>query len=97
MRKLPWLRIGAVAALWTVVGGAALCGWMVGKHDAAREFSEQQRRLAAGETSTRACGMDVELLHLRREHLAPPGRHDAGPSQIAAPGYFHLRSLITAR
>ena len=100
MRNVSWLRIGGVAALWTIIGGAAVCGWMVGKHEATQEYAELQRRLASGERTTCACGGEFELLDLRRDNgLAPPSRrgNDAGPIQIAAPGYFHLRSLITAR
>lgn len=101
MRKVSWLRIGGVAALWTIVGGAAVCGWIVGKHDAAQEYAELQKRLASGERAQRSCGADFELLDLRRDNgLAPPPARradEAGPVEIAAPGYFHLRSLITAR
>ncbi len=98
MRKFPWLRLGVIAALWTTVAGAAVCGWIVGKHDAAREFSDLQRRLITGTPPARACGTEVELLNLQPDSIAPPlGRNEAGPSEIAAPGLFHLRSLITAR
>jgi hypothetical protein len=100
MRKFPWLRIGAVAALWMVVGGAAVSGWMVGRSDAAREYSDLQRRLTVGEITTKPCGAEFELLDLRRDNgVAPPAqrRPEPGPTEISAPGYFHLRSLITAR
>jgi len=94
------MRIGAVAGLWSLVGGAAVCGWMVGKHDATREYSELQRRLTASTHVTRACGAEFELLDLRRENgiVPPPARADEdGFTQIAAPSYLHLRSLLTAR
>ena len=100
MRNLPWMRIGAVAALWSIVGGAAFCGWMVGKHDATREYSELQRRLTAGAKVMRACGADFELLDLGRDNgVMPPLERENrnGATQISAPGYFHLRALITAR
>lgn len=98
MRKATWLRIGAIAALWTIVGGAAISGWLVGKHDAAREFSDLQQRLTADDPPVRACGSEVEFLDLKPDSIAPPaGRDNAGRSEIAAPGFLHLRSLISAR
>lgn len=98
MRKIPWLKIGAVAALWTIVAGAAVSGWMIGKSDAAREYSDLQRRLTAGTSASRSCGIEVELLEVPGREIAPPEyRAELGPTQIFAPAYLNLREMLTSR
>jgi len=99
MRSLPWIKIGAVAALWTIIAGAAVSGWMLGKREAAREYSDLQRRLTAGDTPTRSCGIEVDLLDSEgRGKALPSTPADAGPTQISAPpGFYHLREMLTLR
>ena len=98
MRSMTWIKIGAVAALWTIIAGAAVSGWMIGKKEAAREYSDLQRRLTSGNTSSRSCGIEVELLDPERPGRGKPLVADPGPTQIlAVPRFYHLRELLTLR
>ena len=98
MRNIPWLTLGAVGALWTIIMGAGVAGWMIGKSEAAQEYADLQRRINAGAPASGACGIDVELLDLRGSGspaLRAPG--EAATQIVARPGYLHLREMLTVR
>lgn len=95
MRSTLWLKIGAVAALWVIIVGAAGAGWMLGRSAADRQISELRQRLAADTPSRPTCGIEVDLLDAREPDRFP----DSGPQGISAnalrsPGYLHLRQML---
>jgi hypothetical protein len=95
MRRIPWLKIGAVAALWAIIVGAAGAGWMLGRGDAARQVSELRQRLAADTSSRPSCGIEVELLDAREPDKFPEiGPQGISANVLRAPGYLHLRQML---
>ena len=100
MSKLPWLKLGAVAVLWTTILGAAGAGWMIGRSEAARQVSELRQRIAADMPHKQTCGIEVDLLDSRKADKFPEPpvhgiRMDA--SSLRSPGYLHLREMLTMR
>ena len=100
MSKLPWLKIGAVAALWTIILGASAAGFVIGRSDAARQVSELRQRLAADTPSKQTCGIEVDLLDSREADRFPEPpllgiRMDI--TSLRSPGYLHLREMLTSR
>jgi len=66
MTRFAWLKVGAVAVLWTIVAAAAVSGWVISRGEAARQISKLHERLAAADTSPKqSCGLEVELLDAR--------------------------------
>jgi hypothetical protein len=100
MSRVVWLKIGAVAALWMIIGGAAVSGWMIGRSGAARQISELRQQLAADATAPRpSCGVEIELLD------AQPGNSRIAANLFGltlggilprAPQHLHLREMLTA-
>lgn len=100
MSKLPWLKIGVAAALWTIIAGAAVSGWVIGRGDAAQQIAELRQRLAADAAPKQSCGLEIEFLDARPSD-------EAGPANLfgitldgilpKAPLHLHLREMLTAR
>ncbi|HEY7609890.1 MAG TPA: hypothetical protein VIF14_11715 [Alphaproteobacteria bacterium] len=99
MSRIAWLKIGAVAALWTIIIGAAVSGWMVGRSGAARQISELRQRLAADSVPKPSCGVEIELLD------APTGNSRMAANLFGltlggilpkAPQHIHLREMLTS-
>jgi hypothetical protein len=100
MSKIVWLKIGAVAALWAIIVGSAVSGWMIGRSDAARQISDLRQRLAFGSAPKASCGVEIELIEARTGKSAR-GANLFGLTLSGilppAPYHLHLREMLTAR
>ena len=99
MSRGVWLKIGAVAALWMIIGGVAVSGWMIGRSGAARQSSELRQQLAADSAPRPNCGVEIELLD------AQPGSSRIAANLFGltiggilprAPQHLHLREMLTS-
>ena len=111
MNKVVWFKIGAVAALWMLIGGAALSGWMIGRSEAARQISEWRQRLAVDTAPKASCGIEVELIEARTDKdtrtdaTAAPAKGEqanlfglkSGGIWPGVPQHLHLREMLTTR
>lgn len=98
MSRIAWLKIGAVAALWTIIATAAISGWLIAKGDSARQITELRQRLAINSVPKQGCGAEVELLEARIG-TAPANVFGLGLGGILpkAPHHLHLREMLTSR
>lgn len=99
MIKLPWLKVGAVAAFWAIVAGAAVSGWTIGRSEAARQVADLRQRLAADAGSKRTCA--IESVPLDSGNAEPPGKGNLfgltlGGILPSAPLHLHLREMLTS-
>jgi hypothetical protein len=96
MSRIAWLKIGAVAALWTIVATAAISGWLIAKGDAARQITELRQRIALISTPKQGCGAEVELLEAR---IGPANVFGLALGGIlpTPPQHLHLREMLTTR
>src|SRR5581483_845612 len=108
MNRFLWLKIGAVAALWALIGGAALSGWLIGHSEAARQISELRQRLAADSAPKPGCGVEVELLEARTDKATRTDATSTAPAEKPAnlfglklggiwpgvPQHLHLREML---
>jgi len=100
MNKVVWLKIGAVAALWIIIAGAAASGWVIGRSDAARQISELRQRLALDAMPKASCGVEVELLEAgAAKKVGPTNLFGLTVVGILprAPQHLHLRQMLTSR
>src|SRR5262249_35845115 len=95
MTRVLWLKIGAVAALWTIIGAAAVSGWMIARSEAARQISELRQRLALDSTPKASCGVEVELLEARNRAAANMFGLKLGGIWPGVPEHLHLREMLT--
>ncbi len=100
MSRIVWLKIGAVAALWTIIAAAAASGWLIGRGEAARQITDLQHRLALGTPSKQTCGVEIQLLEARAGKPAPSTNLfglTLDGIWLGAPRHLHLREMLTSR
>lgn len=94
VRRFPWITVGVVATLWLIIGGAAVSGWMVGKHASADAISQLRKRVAMLEhPSPATCRMDIHYLDARSSDEP----RDRDSALLREPRYMHLRQMLTTR